>query len=103
MCQNDVRDVQDFQGQKLVTQILTYSLVGVPIFACLLGSVARSFELMTKAVTLAAIILGVVCLPAWPMYSRDPVKWREPDNKNETHMESPTNDSDSSTDSDEAE
>jgi len=65
----------DFKGQILVEQI--YQLI---IFLFGLAGVATGYFLQSFKITLCFIAVGVaiaavVCLPDWPFYNRNPLKW----------------------------
>lgn len=69
-------DVVDFHGQSLCT-ILVYAL---PIAGAVVGAIFgyhhQNFYVTLQTIGVATLVAGVVCVPAWPFYSRNRIKWK---------------------------
>ncbi|GBE85797.1 microsomal signal peptidase subunit [Sparassis latifolia] len=65
----------DFEGQKLVEQIVKITLISSTIFSFLLGFALQSLQVTFGIFALSVIVLCLVVLPHWPVYNRHPVQW----------------------------
>lgn len=65
----------DFEGQKHVDRIVTYSVAAASILSVALGFLFSS--VLVLAATFAAVLLSalVAVAPAWPHYKKNPVSW----------------------------
>ncbi|PCH34828.1 SPC12-domain-containing protein [Wolfiporia cocos MD-104 SS10] len=68
----------DFEGQRLVGQIVQLSLVAITIISFLLGFALQSLRVTFVTFGLSTAVLAVVVLPPWPMYNRHPVQFLPP-------------------------
>lgn len=68
--------VIDFHGQMLCT-VLVYA---IPAAGALVGVVAgyqnQDFGMTLKCVVSSTLLSLAVCVPSWPFYSRNQIKWK---------------------------
>jgi len=65
----------DFQGQKLVDDIVRIALIASSVISFVLGFVLQSLSVTFGAFGLSTLVLCLVVLPPWPIYNQHPVKW----------------------------
>ncbi|OCH90368.1 microsomal signal peptidase 12 kDa subunit [Obba rivulosa] len=68
----------DFEGQKLVEQIVRLWLILATVLAFALGFGLQSLRITFGTLGVSLIGLSLVILPPWPMYNRHPVQWLPP-------------------------
>jgi signal peptidase complex subunit 1 len=65
----------DYKGQALSEQLFYYILISISSVGWVWGYFAQSF-LVTFYVWAGALTFCVIlCVPDWPIYNRNPVKW----------------------------
>eukprot|EP01054_Gregarina_sp_Poly1_P008016 Gregarina_sp_Poly_1__8015@NODE_45_length_17866_cov_75_803753_g39_i0_p13_GENE_NODE_45_length_17866_cov_75_803753_g39_i0NODE_45_length_17866_cov_75_803753_g39_i0_p13_ORF_typecomplete_len109_score17_82SPC12/PF06645_13/3_2e18DUF973/PF06157_11/0_03TraG_N/PF07916_11/0_047DUF4335/PF14233_6/0_11DUF2207/PF09972_9/0_057PTPS_related/PF10131_9/0_13Wzy_C/PF04932_15/0_18DUF983/PF06170_12/0_19SLATT_3/PF18184_1/0_27Trp_oprn_chp/PF09534_10/0_46_NODE_45_length_17866_cov_75_803753_g39_i01626316589 len=84
----------DFEGQDLAANIMWNGMAIAVVAAIILGSVTRRFEIMVHVVTVAAIVVGVLIIPSWPMYRKNLLRWQPA-------VEEPNSDTEDAEDDDE--
>ncbi|EMD31176.1 hypothetical protein CERSUDRAFT_37765, partial [Gelatoporia subvermispora B] len=65
----------DFEGQKLVEQIVKIWLALTTVIAFVLGFALQSLRITFGTFTVSLIGLSLTVLPPWPMYNRHTVQW----------------------------
>lgn len=65
----------DFEGQKKVDRLISYSVYSIGIISVLVGIITGniSYLLFTSAAGIAALLVAV--LPPWSCYNQNPVLW----------------------------
>merc|ERR1711920_171440 len=71
----------DFVAQKTTYDIQFYLIWIAGVIGFLHGYVQSSFKLTFTWVFGATVIATLVCLPSWPLWNRNLVKWLEPQEK----------------------
>eukprot|EP00934_Nitzschia_sp_Nitz4_P007623 Nitzschia sp. Nitz4//scaffold112_size70979//25676//26000//NITZ4_005899-RA/size70979-augustus-gene-0.82-mRNA-1//1//CDS//3329533256//7613//frame0 len=67
----------DFKGQQLAELIFYWVILAFGAIGWVIGFVQQDFAIVFKC-WLAGVGLSVVlCVPDWPFYNRNPVKWLE--------------------------
>eukprot|EP01053_Blabericola_migrator_P001677 Blabericola_migrator_1__1676@NODE_144_length_13005_cov_119_784279_g125_i0_p13_GENE_NODE_144_length_13005_cov_119_784279_g125_i0NODE_144_length_13005_cov_119_784279_g125_i0_p13_ORF_typecomplete_len105_score17_44SPC12/PF06645_13/5_9e17ATG22/PF11700_8/0_037EcsB/PF05975_12/0_039DUF4335/PF14233_6/0_068DUF2621/PF11084_8/0_14Ldr_toxin/PF13940_6/0_23Ldr_toxin/PF13940_6/1_7e02Patched/PF02460_18/1_1_NODE_144_length_13005_cov_119_784279_g125_i01219312507 len=66
----------DFEGQQLASVIMWDGMAVAVVAAIIYGSITRSFEAMIQIVTIAAIIIGLMIIPSWPMFQKNLLHWQ---------------------------
>eukprot|EP01056_Protomagalhaensia_sp_Gyna25_P003733 Protomagalhaensia_sp_Gyna_25__3732@NODE_3352_length_611_cov_188_062937_g2810_i0_p1_GENE_NODE_3352_length_611_cov_188_062937_g2810_i0NODE_3352_length_611_cov_188_062937_g2810_i0_p1_ORF_typecomplete_len104_score6_89SPC12/PF06645_13/5_9e19PUCC/PF03209_15/0_012DUF4335/PF14233_6/0_21_NODE_3352_length_611_cov_188_062937_g2810_i0131442 len=66
----------DFEGQSLAARIMWNGMSVAVIVAIISGSITRSFDTMVRVVTIAAVLIGLMIIPSWPIYRRNLLQWQ---------------------------
>ncbi|KAK4340633.1 hypothetical protein RND71_039134 [Anisodus tanguticus] len=68
----------DWQGQKLVEQLMQILLVSFAVVAFITGYVLGSFQTMLLTYAGGVVFTALVTIPNWPVHNRNPLKWLDP-------------------------
>ncbi|XP_009801810.1 signal peptidase complex subunit 1-like [Nicotiana sylvestris] len=68
----------DWQGQKLVEQLMQILLVSFAVVAFITGYVLGSFQIMLLVYAGGVVFTALVTIPNWPVYNRHPLSWLDP-------------------------
>eukprot|EP00249_Psilotum_nudum_P006218 c19553_g1_i1 orf=394-687(-) len=68
----------DWEGQKLVEQMMQYALMAAAVVAFVVGYVMSSFKITMMTYGGAVLIILLIVLPDWPYFNRHPLHWAEP-------------------------
>ncbi|CAH2061517.1 unnamed protein product [Thlaspi arvense] len=68
----------DWQGQKLVEQLMQILLVISGVVAVAVGYATESFRTMMLIYAAGAVLATLITVPNWPFYNRHPLKWLDP-------------------------
>ena len=80
----------DYKGQALSEKLFYYILISVSSIGWVYGYFAQSF-LVTFYVWAGALAFCIVlCVPDWPIYNRNPVKWLDEIPASEPRNETPS-------------
>ncbi|GIX65955.1 microsomal signal peptidase protein, putative [Babesia caballi] len=70
------RDVVDFHGQNLGTNLL-YCVLGLgTVVGVVVGHVRQDFTLTMAILGAATALAVVICAPAWPIFCRNQIRWK---------------------------
>ncbi|KAG9761084.1 hypothetical protein KCU73_g2561, partial [Aureobasidium melanogenum] len=65
----------DFEGQRLVEMFSTTILTTAGIIGFMVGYATQNIQYTLWILLTGAALAFVVCVPPWPFYNSDPVKW----------------------------
>ena len=68
----------DWQGQKMVENLMPYLLLGSALVAFLTGYFTSSYSKMMYIYLAGMVVTLLVTVPNWPCYNRHPFHWLEP-------------------------
>ncbi|XP_006356072.1 probable signal peptidase complex subunit 1 [Solanum tuberosum] len=68
----------DWQGQKLVEQLMQILLVSFAVVAFLTGYMLGSFRTMLLTYAGGVVFTALLTIPNWPVYNRNPLNWLDP-------------------------
>ncbi|GAA0139548.1 hypothetical protein Leryth_016338 [Lithospermum erythrorhizon] len=68
----------DWQGQKLVEQLMQILLVCFAVVAFVVGYVLGSFQTMRLIYAGGVVFTTLLTAPGWPFFNRRPLSWLEP-------------------------
>ncbi|GAA0139275.1 hypothetical protein Leryth_007109 [Lithospermum erythrorhizon] len=68
----------DWQGQKLVEQLMQILLVCFAVVAFVTGYVLGSFQTMMFIYAGGVVFTSLLTVPNWPFFNRHPLTWLEP-------------------------
>lgn len=68
----------DWQGQKLVEQLMQILLVSFAVVAFLTGYMLGSFQTMLLTYAGGVVFTALVTIPNWPAFNRHPLNWLDP-------------------------
>ncbi|CAH8263106.1 unnamed protein product [Arabidopsis lyrata] len=68
----------DWQGQKLVEQLMQILLVISGVVAVVVGYTTESFRTMMLIYAGGVVLTTLVTVPNWPFYNLHPLKWLDP-------------------------
>merc|ERR1719436_2065947 len=68
----------DFVGQKQSYDFQFYVIWIAGIIGFVVGYIYQRFLYTFYCVFGATVVVTILCLPAWPIWNRNPVKWLEP-------------------------
>ncbi|MCD9643119.1 hypothetical protein HAX54_030272 [Datura stramonium] len=68
----------DWQGQKLVEQLMQTLLVSFAVVAFLIGYMLGSFQTMLLTYAGGVVFTALVTIPNWPVYNRNSLNWLDP-------------------------
>ncbi|GLT48040.1 hypothetical protein SLA2020_216820 [Shorea laevis] len=74
----------DWQGQKLVEQLMQIMLLVFGMVACTTGYILGSFRMMVLIYAGGVVLTTLIIVPNWPFFNRHPLKWLDP-SKAEKH------------------
>jgi signal peptidase complex subunit 1 len=69
----------DFKGQQLAERLMQIITIASTIAGFIYGWYLQSFEVTFQAWAAGLAIAGVVCVPDWWFYRKNPIEWREPE------------------------
>mmetsp|Transcript_3223 Transcript_3223/g.4698 ORF Transcript_3223/g.4698 Transcript_3223/m.4698 type:complete len:91 (+) Transcript_3223:118-390(+) len=67
----------DYKGQQLSEQLYYYIVIIFGVIAWFVGYVQQSFLLTVYGWSAGVAISVLLCVPDWPWYRRNPIKWLE--------------------------
>jgi signal peptidase complex subunit 1 len=68
----------DFRGQELAERLYQSIILFFTVISFVMGYATQDFSLMIKLFGGGTGIAALVTLFDWPMFNKDPVKWRKP-------------------------
>lgn len=68
----------DWEGQKLVEQLMQIMLVVFALVSLVTGYISGSFQLMLMVYGGGVILTSLITIPNWPFFNRHPLKWLDP-------------------------
>ncbi|KAM7508370.1 hypothetical protein LguiA_018823 [Lonicera macranthoides] len=68
----------DWQGQKLVEQLMQIMLVSFAVVAFATGYALGSFRMMLLIYAGGVVLTTLITVPNWPFFNRHPLKWLDP-------------------------
>ncbi|KAE8707285.1 putative signal peptidase complex subunit 1 [Hibiscus syriacus] len=68
----------DWQGQKLVEQIMQIMLLVFAVIAFVAGYVLGSFRMMMIVYAGGVALTALITVPNWPLFNRHPLNWLDP-------------------------
>ncbi|KAG2298593.1 hypothetical protein Bca4012_009843 [Brassica carinata] len=68
----------DWQGQKLVEQVMQILLVISGVAAVAVSYATESFRTMMLIYAGGVVLATLITLPNWPFYNNHPLKWLDP-------------------------
>ncbi|CAH8361866.1 unnamed protein product [Eruca vesicaria subsp. sativa] len=68
----------DWQGQKVVEQVMQILLVICGVVAVVVGYATESFRMMMMIYAGGVVLATLVTVPDWPFYNHHPLKWLDP-------------------------
>lgn len=68
----------DWEGQKLVEQLMQIMLVAFALVSLVTGYISGSFQLMLMVYAGGVIFTSLITIPNWPFFNRHPLKWLDP-------------------------
>ncbi|KAF3629402.1 putative signal peptidase complex subunit 1 [Capsicum annuum] len=80
-CRSEITEMalkMDWQGQKLVEQLMQILLVSFAVVAFLTGYVLGSFQTMLLTYAGGVVFTALVTIPNWPFFNRNPLNWLDP-------------------------
>ncbi|CAA7019819.1 unnamed protein product [Microthlaspi erraticum] len=73
-----LRIEMDWQGQKLVEQLMQILLVIAGVVAVVVGYATESFRTMMLIYAGGVVLTTLITVPNWPFYNLHPLKWLDP-------------------------
>ncbi|XP_039006967.1 probable signal peptidase complex subunit 1 [Hibiscus syriacus] len=68
----------DWQGQKLVEQIMQVLLLVFAVVSFVAGLVLGSFQMMMLVYASGVTLTALITIPNWPFFNRHPLNWLDP-------------------------
>lgn len=68
----------DFRGQELAERLYQSIIVFFTVISFVMGYVRQDFSLMIQLFGSGTGIAALATLFDWPMFNRNPIKWRKP-------------------------
>ncbi|KAJ0233413.1 signal peptidase complex subunit 1 [Hirschfeldia incana] len=68
----------DWQGQKVVEQLMQILLVISGVVAVVAGYATESFRTMMLIYAGGVVLATLITVPDWPFYNHHPLKWLDP-------------------------
>ncbi|KAI4720695.1 hypothetical protein E4T48_03084 [Aureobasidium sp. EXF-10727] len=65
----------DFEGQRLVEMFCSVLLTTAGVIGFMVGFATQNIQYTLWILLAGAALTFVVCVPPWPFYNKDPVKW----------------------------
>ncbi|TFK51359.1 microsomal signal peptidase [Heliocybe sulcata] len=65
----------DFEGQKVVENIMRIALVALSIISFIAGFALQSLQITFGVFSVGSVVLALLLIPPWPQYNSHPVTW----------------------------
>jgi len=69
----------DFKGQELAEKIFYYLIFIFGVIGFVVGFILQDFGITTQSVGAGAILSGLIMIPDWPFFNKNPITWLSPD------------------------
>jgi signal peptidase complex subunit 1 len=79
----------DYQGQKLSENLFYYIIILFGSVGWIYGYILQDFTYVFYSWSVGVAISMVLCVPDWPIYNKNPIKWLEciPDRSDDSDCE----------------
>mmetsp|Transcript_1100 Transcript_1100/g.2460 ORF Transcript_1100/g.2460 Transcript_1100/m.2460 type:complete len:90 (-) Transcript_1100:1164-1433(-) len=67
----------DYEGQRLSELLFYWLIIGFGGVGWVIGYFRQEFFIVFKFWLVGVVLSVVLCVPDWPFYNRNPIKWLE--------------------------